>query len=149
MREYQRYASIVAACAAALYAALIVAAFALIGRATNLDIINEPDAGALVGPSMAAAAVLLLLILLLTLGRGTPPDGQRIAVGFAVATGIAAYGIFIAAGAMLYAAGDGQPFHVLTFGASMLFSPFALACGVLAFVVALVYSRVLASRTPR
>ena len=145
MREYQRYATIFAVFAAVLYAALIVAAFGLISLATNLDVINEPDAGPLVGPSMATAAVLLLLIMLLTLGLNTPPNKQRIAVGFAFATGIAAYGIFIAAGAALHAAGDGQPFHVLTFGASMLFSPFVLACGVLAFLVALAYSWVLAS----
>lgn len=145
MRDYQKYATILAVFAAVLYAALLVAAFGLISLATNLDVISEPDAGPLVGPSMTAAAVLLVFVLMLALGVGTRPDRQRIAVGFAFASGIAAFGIFIATGAFLYAAGDGQPFHVLTFSAAMLLSPFALTTGILAFVVTLTYSWLIAS----
>lgn len=145
MRDYQKYATILAIFAAVLYLALVVAALGLISLATNLDVIIEPDAGPLVGPSMAGAAVVLVFIMMLTLGISTRPERQRVAVGFAFAAGIAAIGIFIAVGALLYAAGDGQPFHVLTFSASMLLSPFTLAVGILAFIVVLVYSWLLAA----
>lgn len=145
MRDYQKYATIVAVFATVLYAALLVAAFGMISLVTNLDVIADRSAGPLVGPTMAGVATVILLIMLLILGVNTPPDKQRVVVGFAVATGIAAYGLFIATGAILVAAGNGDPFAVLLFAGSMLASPFALAVGVLAFVVALTYSILLAS----
>ena len=144
MRDYQKYATIVAVFATVLYAALLVAAFGLISLATNLEVIADRSAGPLVGPTMTAVAVLLVLIMLITLGVN-PPDKQRVVVGFAIATGIAAYGLYIAAGAILVAAGNGDPFAVLLFAGSMLASPFALTVGLLAFIVALVYSILLAS----
>ena len=146
MRDYQRYATVVAVFSAVLYAALRVAAFGLISLATNLEVIGEPGAGPLVGPAMSAAAVALVFILQLVLGVATPPDRQRIALGLAFASGIAAYGIFIATGGLLVAAGDGRPFHMLTFTASMLASPFAWATGILAVVMTLAYSWLIASR---
>ena len=145
MRDYQKYATIVAVFATVLYAALLVAAFGLISLATNLEVIADRSAGPLVGPSMTIVAVLLVLIMLLVLGVNTPPDKQRVVVGFAVATGIAAYGLFIATGAILVAAGNGEPFGVILFAGGMLASPFALTVGALAFLVALVYSILLAS----
>jgi hypothetical protein len=145
MRDYQKYATVVAVFATVLYAALLVAAFGMVSLITNLDVIADRSVGTLVGPSMTAAAVLLVLIMLITLGVNTPPDKQRVVVGFAVATGIAAYGLFIVAGAILVAAGNGDPLAVILFAGSMLASPFALVVGVLAFVVALVYSILLAS----
>lgn len=146
MRDYQRYAIIVAVFTTVLYAALVVAAFGLISLVTNRDVIADPSAGPLVGPTMSAAATGLVLLLLVVLGIRTPPDKQRVVVGFAVSTGIAAYGLFIVTGAILVAAGNGDLFAALVFGGSMLASPFALAVGALAFVVALSYSILLASR---
>lgn len=145
MRDYQKYAAILALFAAVLYAALIVAGFGLISLATDLEVITAPDAGPLVGPSMAGAAVVLVFIMLLTLGVNTPPERQRAAVAFAFVTGIAAFGIFIAVGALLYAVGNKQPFDVITFSGAMLPSPFAVATGILAFIVTVVYSWILAS----
>jgi len=145
MRDYQKYATIVAVFATVLYAALLVAAFGLISLATNLDVIADRSAGPLVGPTMAAVSVLLVLLMLVLLGVNTPPDKQRVVVGFAVATGIAAYGLFIATGAILVAAGNGDPFGVILFAGSMLASPFSLSVGALAFIVALSYSILLAS----
>lgn len=145
MRDYQKYATIVAAFATVLYAALVVAAFGMISLIANLDVIADRSAGPLVGPTMAAAAIVLVFVLLVLLGIRTPPDKQRVAVGFAAGTGIAAYGLFIVTGAILVAAGNGDPFEVLLFSGSMLASPFALSVGVLAFIVALTYSILLAS----
>ncbi len=146
MRDHQKYAVTLAVFSAVLYAALLVAAFGLISLATNLEVIGEAGAGPLVGPSMAAAAVILVAVLQLILGVGTPPERQRVALGLAFASGIAAYGIFIATGALLVAAGDGRPFHVLTFTATMLASPFALATGILAVIMTLAFSWLIASR---
>ena len=145
MRDYQKYATIVAVFATVLYAALVVAAFGMISLATNLDVIADRSAGPLVGPTMAGVATVIVFIMLLILGVNTPPDKQRVVVGFAVATGIAAYGLFIATGAILVAAGNGEPFGVILFAGGMLASPFALTVGALAFLIALVYSILLAS----
>ena len=145
MRDYQKYATTVALFATVLYAALLVAAFGLISLAGNLDVIADRSVGPLVGPSMAGATVILVFVMLLVLGVNTPPDKQRVAVGFAVVTGIAAYGLFVLVGAILIAVGAADPVGALIFGAGMLASPFALMVGGLAFVVALVYSILLAS----
>ena len=56
MRDYQKYATIVAVFATVLYAALLVAAFGMISLATNLDVIADRSAGPLVGPTMAGVA---------------------------------------------------------------------------------------------
>jgi hypothetical protein len=146
MRDYQKYAMIVAVFAAVLYAAVIVAAFGMISLLTNLEVIGVPDAGPLVGPSMAAAAVVLVFILMLVLGLRTRPNRQRVAVGYALGTGLAAVGAFIIVGAILYPLGSGRPFDAVTFAASALASPFAAATGILGFVVTLLYSVILASR---
>jgi hypothetical protein len=145
MREYQKYATIVAIFATVLYLALLVAAFGLISLGTNQDVIDDPDAGPLVGPSMAGAAVVLVLVMMLILGTQTPPERQRIVIGYSFATGVAAIGVFIATGALLYAAGSGLLFSVLTFSADMLMRPFAWTVGILAFLITLVYSWILAS----
>jgi hypothetical protein len=145
MRDYQKYAVTVAVFATVLFVALVVAAFGMISLITNQDVIADPSAGPLVGPTMAAVATGLVFLMLVLLGVNTPPDKQRVVVGFAVATGVAAYGLFIVTGAILVAAGNGEPFGVLVFGASMLASPFALTVGILAFLVALSYSILLAS----
>jgi hypothetical protein len=146
MRDYQKYATIVAVFAAVLYLAAVVAAFGLISLATDQDVIGESGAGPLVGPTMTGAAVLLALLLMLLVGIRTPPERQRIAPGYAFATGLAALGIFVLTGGLLVVVGDGQPFHLITFGAGMLLRPFAWAVGVLGFIVTLLYTWTLALR---
>jgi Family of unknown function (DUF6121) len=146
MRDYQKYATIVAVFATVLYLAAVVAAFGLISLATDLEVISEPGAGPLLGPTMTGAAVVLVLLLMLIVGLRTPPEGQRIAPGYALATGIAAFGIFIVVGGLLEVVGDGQPFHLITFAVAMLLSPFAWAVGALGFVVTLLYTWIIALR---
>jgi hypothetical protein len=145
MRDFQKYAAILALFSTVLYLALVVAALGLISLGADLEVIPQKDAGPLVGPSMTGAAVLLVFIMLLILGINTPPERQRVAISFSFLTGVAAYGIFIAVGAVLYAIGSKQAFDVITFSGSMLLSPFAFATGALAFIVTLVYSVILAS----
>ena len=145
MRDYQKYASILAVFTTVLYLALVVAAFGLISLATNTDVVSQPDAGPLVGPVATGAAVLVVFILLLALGVNTPPDSQRIRVGFAVASGLAAVAALVVTGGLLYGVGVGELVGIFTFAGSMLLSPFALATGILAFLVVLVYSWLLAA----
>lgn len=146
MRDYQKYATIVALFATVLYLALVVAALGLISLATNQEVISETDAGPLVGPSMAGAAVILVFVMLLILGVGGPAARERVAVGWAFLTGLGAYLIFILVGAVLYAVGTGEFVQLLIFVAAQLPSPFAWATGILAVIVALVYSWILAAR---
>ncbi|GAB3121807.1 DUF6121 family protein [Glaciibacter psychrotolerans] len=146
MRDEQKYATIVALFATVLYLALVVAALGLISLATNNDVIQQADAGPLVGPTMSGAAVITVFVMLLIEGVGRPPAEQYVAVGFAFLTGVLTYAVFILVGAALYALGTGALFDVLTFTESMLVSPFALAVGILAVIVTLVYSWILAAR---
>ncbi|MDJ0325043.1 DUF6121 family protein [Cryobacterium sp. PH31-AA6] len=146
MRDYQKYAAVVAVFAAVLYGALVVAAFGMISLATDLDVISQTDAGPLVGPSMAAAAVVLVFVLMLTLGLRDRPNRQRVAVGYSLGTGVAAFAGFIVVGAILYPITSGRAFDALTFTETTLARPFAATTGVLAFTVTLLYSVILASR---
>jgi Family of unknown function (DUF6121) len=146
MRDYQKYATIVAVFATVLFLAAIVAAFGLISLATDREVISEADLGPLVGPTMTGASVAVACLLMLLVGLRTPPERQRIAPGYALATGVAAFGVFIVVGALLAVVGDGRPFHLITFSAAMLISPFAWVVGALGFVVTLLYTWILALR---
>jgi hypothetical protein len=145
MRDYQKYATIVAVFATVLFAALVVAAFGMVSLATNLDVISDRSVGPLVGPTMTASVVLLVLVMLLILGVNSPPEKQRVAVGFALATGVAAFLLYIVVGAVLVSVGSRDAVAGVLFGGSLLGSPFALTAGILAFLVTLTYSILLAS----
>ncbi|WP_166785823.1 DUF6121 family protein [Cryobacterium sp. TMT1-62] len=155
MRNYQKYATVVAVFAAVLLAALLVAAFGMISLLTDTDVISDPNAGPLVGPFMTAAAVVLVFTLMLLLGLRTRPENQRIAVGYSLGTGVAALVVFVLVGGVLYALGTGVPTDTaglpgdsVGFAASVLLGPFAVTTGILSFIVTLLYSLVLASRMP-
>lgn len=145
MRDYQKYATTVAVFATVLFAALVVAAFGMVSLVTNVDVIADRSVGPLVGPIMTAAVVLLVLVMLLILGVNTPPEKQRVAVGFALATGAAAFLLYILVGAILVTVGNRDAVAGVLFGSSLLGSPFAFTVGVLAFLVTLTYSILLAS----
>ena len=148
MRDYQKYATVVAVFAAVLLAALLVASFGMISLLADTDVISDPDAGPLVGPLMTVAAVVLTFILMLLLGLRTRPENQRIAVGYSLGTGFAALGVFVLVGAVLYSLGAGLPGDSVTFAASVLLGPFAVTTGILSFLITLFCSLVLASRMP-
>ena len=155
MREYQKYATVVAVFAAVLLAALLVASFGMISLLADTDVISDPNAGPLVGPGMTAAAVVLVFTLMLLLGLRTRPVNQRVAVGYSLGSGLAALGAFVLVGAVLYALGAGVPADTaglpgdsVGFAASVLLGPFAVTTGILSFIITLLYSLVLASRMP-
>jgi len=145
MRDYQRYATIVAVFATVLFAALLVATFGMVSLATDLDVIADRSVGTLVGPTMSAAVVLFVFVMMLILGVNTPPEKQRVAVGFALATGAGAFVLYVLTGAVLVIGGTGDAVAGLLFGGAMLGTPFAFTAGVLAFLVTVVYSILLAS----
>ena len=148
MREYQKYATVVAVFAAVLLAALLVAAFGMISLLADTDVISDPNAGPLVGPGMTIAAAVLVFVLMLLLGLRTRPENQRVAVVYSLATGFGALAAFVLTGAVLYALGAGLPGDSGGFAVSILLGPFAVTAGILAFIITLLYSLVLASRMP-
>lgn len=146
MRDYQKYAITVAVFAAVLYAALLVASFGLISLATNVEVISNPDVGTLVGPVMTGAAVVVVLVMMILLGVRTPPERQQIVVGYAVGTGFVAIAAFIVTGAVLHAGGEGVLFDLLSFPSEIVRGPFVWTAGILAFLITVVYSWLLAAR---
>jgi len=146
VQDYQKYATIVASFATVLYLSLVVAALGLISLATDREVIPETDAGPLVGPSMVGGAVILVFVMLLMLGVGGPAARERVAVGWAFLTGLCALLVFILVGAVLYAIDTGALVQLLIFAAAQLQSPFPWATGILAMIVTLVYSWILAAR---
>ena len=78
--EPNRYPIVLAVFAAITFFALVVCAFGFISLFTNLEVIDEPDAGPLVGPSMVAFALATVLISLLRRAatlRARPTPGAQ------------------------------------------------------------------------
>lgn len=146
MRDDRAYATVVACFAAGLYLALLVAAFGLISLATDTEVIADPAAGPLVGPIMTGAAVAVLLVLLIVIGTRVPGDQQRIAPLTAIGSGIACYLAYCLAGGVAGALVAGDVLHFVLFAVGQLGSVYAIAVGVAAFLVTLLYQLVLVGR---
>lgn len=190
--EPNRYPVVLAIFAGITFFALVVCAFGFISLFTNLEVIDEPDAGPLVGPSMVAFALAAFLISLLRRAatlrapqtptaqqprtpdaqHSSPPapdarsfdarsfdappssppdpstayphrpasDASRVPVGWAVLTGLATYLVYALSGAVLYAATTGSILAGVIFARDTFLGPFALAAGIAALVVALVFA---------
>ncbi len=146
MPGFRKYAATVAVFATVLFAALVIAVFGVISLLAGIDVVGNPHAGVLVGPVATAAATLLVLGCLLAIALRVPEARQRIAP--LVAVGIAAgaylaYGVF---GGIAFLFGGGDLLGSLIFLGGLLIGPFAPAVGVIAFVVAMLFMLVLASR---
>ena len=147
MREEKRYATIVAFFAGGLYLALVIAVFGMVSLGTDTEVVTDPTAGPLVGPVMIGAAVVVLLVALILIGIRVPADRQRIAPGIALAVGAGCWLAYVVAAAIAELAGDpADAVHAILFAASQLWSWYALAAGVTAFVVVLLYQLVLVGR---
>jgi hypothetical protein len=177
--EPNRYPIVLAVFAGITFFALVVCAFGFISLFTDLEVIDEPDAGPLVGPSMVAFALAAVLLSLLRRAAAlrahsplgaqpssspapdarsfdAPPsspsnpspaaprppasDSSRVPVGWAALTGLATYLVYALSGAVLYAATTGSILAGVIFARDTFLGPFALAAGVSAFVVALVFA---------
>ena len=146
MREERAYAIVVACFAAGLYLAVLVAAFGLISLGTDTEVIPDRSAGPLVGPIMAGVAVAVLLVLLIRTGTRVPGDQQRIAPLNALGAGLACYLAYCLTGGVAGALATGDLLHFALFAAGQLASLYAIAVGVAAVVVMLLYQLVLVGR---
>ncbi|MFO7690389.1 MAG: DUF6121 family protein [Cryobacterium sp.] len=143
MRDYQKYAAVVAVFAAVLYVSLVVAGFGVVSLITDREVIEDPASGPLLGPVMVGAAVIVAVLLMVRLGIRTRPEYQRVALWYAIGSGFAASAAYILVGAVPHLVSGGRP---VTFIASVLISPFTVTVGVLATVVVLSYSLILATQ---
>jgi len=146
MREERAYAIVVACFAAGLYLAVLVAAFGLISLGTDTEVIPDRSAGPLVGPIMTGVAVAVLLVLLIRTGIRVPGEQQRIAPLTALGAGLACYLAYCLTGGVAGALATGDLLHFALFAAGQLASLYAIAVGVAAVVVMLLYQLVLVGR---
>ncbi|GAA4160364.1 hypothetical protein GCM10022286_16260 [Gryllotalpicola daejeonensis] len=146
MPGFRRYAATVAIFASGLYLALLIAAFGVISLLTGLDVIADARAGELAGPVATGAATLFMIGCLLLIALRIPESRQRIAPLTAIGIGVGAYLVWPLFAAIAYLLGNGDPVGALLFFAQLLEGPFAITVGVAAFVIALLYMLVLASR---
>lgn len=146
MHDFRRYSAAVAVFATVLDAALVIAVFGLISLYTDRDVISDASVGPVVGPVMAGSSVLLVLLWFLWIALRVPEDEQRIALGTALLLGVVAYLVFCAVGGFLVGVASGDPIAFVGFFSLQLMSPFAIAVGIVAFVMAILFMLVLASR---
>jgi hypothetical protein len=146
MREFRRYSAAIAVFAAVLYAALVIAIFGLISLYTDRDVISDSSVGPVVGPVMTASSVLLMLFWMLRIALRVPETEQRIAPGRALLLAVVCYLLFCAVGGFLVGLAAGDPIAFIGFFGRQLTSPFAIAVGILAFIVCILFMLVLASR---
>jgi hypothetical protein len=144
--DERRYATVVAAFTTVLYLAMVVAAFGLISLYTNLEVIDQADAGPLVGPTMSGVATLVVFAFLVAIGWGATAENQRISSATALGVGFAAYAAFVLSGGFVYAIGNGQPLEFLTFTFHEFGSWFSIAAGILALISTFAYQAVLVGR---
>ena len=146
MRDFRRYSAAVAVFATVLYAALVIAVFGLISLYTDRDVITNGSVGPVVGPVMTGCSVLLVLACFLWIALRVPEDRQRIEPGTALLIGVVAYLAFCVVGGFLVGIASTDPFAFIGFFGDQLISPFAISVGILAFIVAVLFMLVLASR---
>ncbi len=112
--------------------ALIVFVDGVLSLVLRRDVIDEPDAGPLVGASMVVAA--LLVVLLITL-RARPSS----AVSSVLSAGLAIVVISPLTGAVVYSAVRAQLGVIPVFFGEYVLSPFVLASGVVCALVVLAH----------
>lgn len=144
--DIRGYAAGVAAFGVITYVALAVASFGVISLLANVDVIEETDAGVLLGPSMIAAAVGTTWILWLSISRRVAPEHIRVSFGAALGIGLAAYFAYVLFGAVVYAIATGELFNLAAFSAEQLVSPFAIVIGLISLVLTILYLLMLAQR---
>ncbi len=118
---------------AVLYGAILVAVDGFVSLIADRDVIEESDAGPLVGPIMAVVALSIVFVSVL---GGLRPTSARPAIPLAraVATGLLVYLLGPLAGAIVYVAGQEQLLSGALFFARYLMSPFVIASALLALV---------------
>ena len=113
-----------------LTAALVIAVYGVIGLILNRDVIEEPDAGPLVGPLMAVAVCAVVLWFVLR-SRSVRILGRTLTAALAAVVA----GPLI--GAIAYAVVRAEVFVIPVFFGHYVVSPFVLSSGVIAGLVVL------------
>jgi hypothetical protein len=146
MPGFRKYAATVAMFASGLYLALVIAVFGMISLLTGIEVIADPRAGQLAGPVATAAATLWVIGCLLLIALRIPEPRQRISPLAALGIGAGAYLAWALFAAIAFLFGRGDAVGALIFFGGLLRGPFAAASGIIAFVIALLFMLVLASR---
>lgn len=144
-RSFSR-ALLVAVMVAVLYGAVLMAVDGFSSLLLDRDVIQERDAGPLVGPIMAVGA--LAVVFVSTLGGLRPTSvRRRIPVGRALGTAALVYLLSPLAGAIVYAFGQDQLLSAVSFFGRYLLSPFVITSAVLAGLVILFLPLIAAARS--
>jgi hypothetical protein len=115
--------------ATATYLAALIAVWGFTSLALDTDVVSDPDASRLVGPSMAAAAAIVEFLALRSLaGRASP-------WWTAVATSAASYGALLLAAAITRSLDAADLLAGLVFAGTYAASPFAILPAILAGLV--------------
>ncbi|GAA4177710.1 DUF6121 family protein [Gryllotalpicola koreensis] len=146
MPGFRKYAATVAVFASGLFLALLIAVFGVISLLAGIEVIADPRAGELAGPVATAAATLLVIGCLLLIALRIPESRQRVAPLASFGIGVGAYLAWSLFAALAFLFGRGDPVGALIFFGGILLGPFAISAGVIAFVIALLFTVALASR---
>jgi hypothetical protein len=137
------YGLALAGFAAFLYLALVVCAFGVLSLLLDQDVVPERDAGPLLGPVSVAVCVVAVLVAMVTLAAR--PAVHRV-LGPSLLTGVVVYLLFLLTGGALYGLGRQEPGEILGWILDHAPTVFAIATGVLAAAVQLVFLLLLARR---
>lgn len=143
-RSARDRATVVAAFAVVLHLALVVCAFGFVSLLADVDVVARVGTGGLVGPAMIAAAVIATGIALVRDARR--PLSRVRQRSWPVVVGAVVLLAYVLTGALLVALEDGSVFEGVVFAGSTLASAFPYLAGVLASVVAVIYSAVADAR---
>jgi hypothetical protein len=150
------YSYVLSVFATFTYFALVVCAFGFISLLTNTEVVSRPDAGPLIGPVATASAILAVLLALLSAARRyeaaavrareeSVGDPVRVPLGRAVSTGVGAFLAYVLVGSLLYAAASDNLFSGLLFAADAILKLYAVAVGLLAVLIYLLFAFVLSA----
>lgn len=137
--------------ATGLYLALLVATFGLVSLISDTDVIDVDGASLLLGPAMSASAVIIVAVRLAGVAVRHVHDLEhgfstmRVPLAAGAITAICAALAYAVIGGMLRAAATGQVVEVFLFAGHELLRPYALAAGVIAFLVHFLFALVLAT----
>ncbi|KQQ94006.1 hypothetical protein ASF62_07515 [Leifsonia sp. Leaf325] len=125
------------------FVAAVVCAFGFASLITDVSVIDEPDAGPLVGPLMVAAAAFVLFSALIVVGIRVDATSRFISLWAIAATGVATTAAYLLAGAVVYSATTGDLVDAVLFVGHHILRLFTLVVFLLAVITAVLYLLVL------
>ncbi|MFC6356850.1 DUF6121 family protein [Luethyella okanaganae] len=140
------YPLVLALFAVVAYVAFVVCAFGFASLYGAGNVIDEAEAGPLVGPVMVASATIVLFFALLMIGAPMSAASRRIPVGRVLGAAFAVTAAYLLSGALAYSTTTAQLLDAVLFFGHHLVRPFTFAVAGLAFLVALLYVLVLLRR---